>query len=116
MYQAQYLFPREAVYSPWFERVHDNLIAFVDVIALQGMHMDVQLFTKNREDPGDGAQLGTDKIVADKVGRVHQEWNGVKELVRFKFIPDGFSTGGDRVMFRMLDAVWVDEVEANEVE
>jgi hypothetical protein len=111
MFQAQYLFSRDPVFSPWFDRKADNIIGTADLIARAGGTLKVALFHKNKDEPGSGTQLGTSVIHATSAkGRAYQEWEGVKELVRYRFLLENPSAAGDRVLFRMLNPVWFDAV------
>jgi hypothetical protein len=111
MFEAQYLFSTDTVYSPWMSRGGDNLIATVDVAGLDGTGAGVlvQLYEKNTEDNGDGTLNTSGTITKTDAGRKSQEFLGVKELVRFRFSNPG--SKGDRVLFRMLQTVWFDTVD-----
>lgn len=122
MFDAQLLFPGAAgaalsFYSPWFPRQGDNLRVTVDVVQRVSSQLTVRVFTKNREDTGDGtdADVGT-SIVASATGRSTAEWTsgtaGLKEMVRYKYTVQSTGTGAtDWVLFRMLTPVWFDTVK-----
>src|SRR5262245_21183635 len=55
MFEAQYLFNSETVYSPWFPRRGDNVLLTLDLIRPPASgKLTVQLFTKDTEDAGTG--------------------------------------------------------------
>lgn len=112
MFQAQLLIRPSAsdlsVFSPWFDRGGDHLRATVDVVALQGATLTVKVFTKNREDTGDGVEVEGVSIVSTTVGRSAAEWDGLEELVRYEFTVG--TASANWVLFRMLDPVWFDAV------
>ena len=95
------------------EREGDNIIVTADVIRLlDNVALRVFVFTKNREDPGDGTSAGFFEATAD--GRHYDEFGDLKELVRYKYRAVG--SGGDRgdyAFFRTLTPVWFDDVRAS---
>ena len=116
MFQAQYLFEGTEVYSPWMPRGGDHMRASVDVIKMTGtgtQTLKIQVRTKKLEETSDdGTQVGSDWD-RTATGDATQEFNGVNELVRYEF---SYNTTGnastDYVLFRMLDPVWYDAVNA----
>lgn len=120
MFEAQYLINGDSVYSPWFPRRGDNVLATLDLIVITGSgKLKIDLFTKNSEDPGNGRLVdvsGTTNIDTNTVGRTTQEWKsatlspGLLELCRYKFSWD-HGLAGDRALFRMLQPVWFDTVK-----
>jgi hypothetical protein len=118
MFEAQYLFYSDSVYSPWFPRRGDNVLVTLDLIAISGGQLVVQLFTKNTENSGDGNDAdvgGTTKIDTSTVGRTTVQWlstltPGLLELCRYKFSWDHASAGA-RAFFRMLPPLWFDSVK-----
>ena len=125
MFESQVIHSGNTVFSPWFPRGGDYLIASADVSdsSSSSPTLTIQVFTKNREDTGDGtdasATTGT-KIdyTSGATGIQHDEWpggtgasDGIKELVRYKFSVTG-GTASDWFLFRMLPPVWFDAVKA----
>jgi len=103
------------VYSPWFPRQGDNAIMTLEVVAVSGATIKVEVLTKNSEDAGDGTIVtgvtGDADITASTVGRSDGEWDQVlEELVRYKFTVT--NTTEKWVLFRMLPPVWFDTVDA----
>ena len=114
MFQAQYLFKGNKVYSPWMNRQGDNIEASFDVVAFSaGINLKVTLVQKNEEDTGNGDPLTTDELTITTAGRTVKEWKGVKELVRFQFEAINGSNNYDSALFRMLTTVWFDTVDAS---
>lgn len=125
MFEAQRLFKDDSVFSPWFPRGGDILIATVDVIDIpaSGGTLTVKVFTKTADDPGDGDDAagvaGTEisRTSAEGAGQEDQEWvaesltPGLEDLVRYKFTFTA-SAATDSVLFRMLAPVWFDAVSA----
>ena len=108
-----------AVYSPWMPRGGDYIIATAELIALEASaQLDVKLFTKDLDDPGEGAQVNSAiKISISVAGRRDsEEWGfdgttGLKELVRYRYECRAATAAGS-VLFRMLSPVWFDAVDA----
>ena len=115
MFNAQYLFLFGNVFSPWMQRAGDNIIATTDVISIvSGVTLRVSVYTKNREDVGDGSSLGSFDVTS--AGRHDHEFDDLKELVRYKLRALG--PGADRkdyALFRMLSPVWFDDVRAESI-
>lgn len=127
MFDAQLLSPVSGttdttVFSPWFPRGGDKLLATLEVVAVSGATVKVELFTKNSEDPDDGDPADTGgspvNITRSSAGRTTQEWSdeeastiGIEELVRYKYTVSG-SASSDWVLFRMLPPVWFDAAQA----
>src|SRR5262245_32959942 len=99
------------VYSPWFERRGDNLIATVDLIAINGSSgISIGVYTKAKNTAGDGTQVGSN-FNQTTAGRNSATFTGgLNELVRFKFSPG--ATAGEWILFRMLPIVWFDTAKA----
>ena len=105
------------IYSPWFPRQGDFLIATLQVISTAATGgtktLKVEVATKNTEDTGDGTVVAGDLTIEANAASFTESntWGpGVlKELVRFKFT---ISSDGDDWLFRMLDPVWYDAVQA----
>ncbi len=120
MFESQLLFGAGGdgaeVFSPWFPRQGDNAICTLEVVRISGASIQVELFTKNSEDTGDGALVtpasGTGDITRTTVGRESNEWEGgLEELVRYKFTVADATTKW--VLFRMLPPVWFDSADAS---
>lgn len=119
MFEAQLLIRGSSaltIYSPWFPRQGDSLRATLEVVAIAGTgtSINVEVFTKNSEDAGDGtdAAAGTD-INRTSAGRETVEWlKSLEELVRYKYTVDSTNDPAAWVLFRMLPPVWFDSVKA----
>jgi len=116
MFNAQLLFGSSTtslkVYSPWFPRQGDYLRATAEVVALSatsGVTLVVKVFTKNKEDTGDGTAV-TGSISLSAAERGDQEFTSLKELVRYEF--DAQCSASNWLLFRMLAPVWFDAVKA----
>lgn len=111
MYEAQYLFGGDAVYSPWMPRRGDNVRITLDLISRTGgsSNLRVDVFEKNSEDVGPGTLTGVEIDTSD-IGRTEREHTAMKELVRYRFT--GPSTATDYVQFRMISVIWFDAVGA----
>jgi hypothetical protein len=105
------------VYSDWTDRIADNVICTLDVVEVSGMTLTVKLFSKNRDEVGDGTEVdSTRKITATTIGRKTQEWGsdtgtGLKELVRVKAVTTSVAFSPS-ISFRMLGNCWFDSVRA----
>lgn len=110
MFEAQYLFQGNNVYSPWMPRQGDGIRITVDLVKNNATNLIVDLFEKDASATGDGAANGDAPITANSVARFTGEFSPVKELVRYKFSVTG--SAGQSVLFRMLAPVWWDEVDA----
>jgi hypothetical protein len=125
MFDAQLLFCGSVpatgikVYSPWFPRQADHLRASLEVVQINGATIKVEVFTKNSEDGGDGADAdsgGGSFISTNVVGRTTTEWYStgtiaLLEMVRYRFTVTGATTA-HWVLFRMLAPVWFNAVKA----
>ncbi len=118
MFEAQLLMGQGSegtqVFSPWFPRQGDNARMTLEVVAISGATIKVEVFTKSSETDGDGSLAGTsgtDKIERTTAGRETYEWSGnLNELVRYKFTVTDATTKW--VLFRMLPPVWFDTIAA----
>lgn len=123
MFEAQYLFNDDEVYSPWMPRQGDNMIITVELITNNSSSVTIEVYQKNSEQTGEGfafpneddgggtpdpAQTVTESTAGN---RESGTYTGVMELVRYKIIGGG-SSAGDRILFRMLPIVWFDDVKA----
>lgn len=116
MFEAQYLFGGNEVYSPWMSRGGDNMTITADLISKDTSNLEVALYEKNSEDTGDGtAHSGGTLMVTDASGGTpsSKTYTGVKELVRYRIEATG--SGTNRVLYRMLTPVWFDAVGATGV-
>lgn len=112
MFEAQLLVASgegTLVFSPWFPRQGDNATFTLEVVATNGVELDVQVFTKNVEDPGDGTPVLGGAIALSAPGISRGAWgpDTLLELVRYQFVARG---EGLWVLFRMLPPVWCDSV------
>ena len=127
MFEGQLLFPAGPnpavpyrLYGPWMLRRGDSVRCTVDVGAISGAPVvDIELFTKNTEDAGDGTNAdaaAATVIVANAIGRQTVEWLSagniaLKELVRYRYTITGNAVT-DWIIFRMLQPVWFDSLKA----
>jgi hypothetical protein len=118
MFDAQLMITGTEVYSPWFARGGDNLTATVEVVdAAASVVLEVEVYTKNSDTKGDGAEAsaGTVSLTQAGAGPDSATWTGgsltpgLLELVRYKFKVTG-SSGSAWVLFRMRAPVWFDTV------
>jgi len=114
MFNAQYIFQSDELYSPWMNRQGDSIRATLDLIQSNGGTLEVRVYTKSVEDAGDGLDAdATTSISSSTVGRADDEWNAVlKDLVRYRFKCTG-AASGDYVLFRMLTPVWFNAIDAS---
>jgi hypothetical protein len=116
MFDAQLLMaiPDEGcqVFSPWFPRGGDFLRATLEIVASGGANLDVEIFTKNNEDTGNGTPVPAPAISRTAKGRYDEEWgpDQLLELVRYRFTATGDTA--QWVLFRMLPPVWFDAAAA----
>jgi len=115
-YQAVLIHNGTEVFSPWIERKGDYLRATLDVVhGNTGTALEVRLYSKNKDDSGDGSEVDASTYVSTAAtGRITVEWGsdtgtGLKELVRYWFSCGG-SPGATWIVFRMLSPVWFDAV------
>lgn len=115
MFDAQYLFEGDSVFSPWMSRGGDNLIVSVDVAAVDGTGAGIyiEVFHKNTEDPGDGTLIASPVISETTTGRADAEYLGLEELVRYRFSAPSGAAAGSRVLYRMLQPIWFDDLNAS---
>lgn len=119
MFEAQYLFHGDAVFSPWMSRQADNMIATVDLIDDSGSSGDIviEVYQKNSEQTGDGGahpnEDGTSgsptQLTTSAVDQKSETFANVMELVRYR-ISTSATSSGERFLFRMLPPVWFDHV------
>lgn len=97
------------VYSPWIPREADYVRLTSEYLAGGGTLL-VQAYTKNEEDPGNGTIISGASISQSGAGVMTEEWGDLKELVRLSFTVG--TSSGDWVLFRLLQPVWFDAVDA----
>lgn len=66
----------QMVYSPWFPRQGDYLLATVEVVQLtSAVTLETKVFTKNSEDTGDGTDVDAGTSISQSAsGRADEEW------------------------------------------
>jgi len=118
MIDGTLLFAGTTVFSPWFPRQADMLRVTAECIALSNASVEIDLYTKNEEDVGDGNHVDEGvSITLSATGRSTAEWQtqpaeqGVRQLLRFKYTVTSESPN-DWILFRLLPAVWFDAVDA----
>jgi hypothetical protein len=111
VFEAQYLFKGDAVFSPWMPREGNVIRGTFDVLELSGVNFVIELATKNRDETGNG-DLRTAKITTATEGVKVMGWGGLKELVRFRYSTDSGTNNYDYALFRMLTPIWYDAVKA----
>lgn len=98
------------VLGPWIPREADNAIFTVELIAVDGGTLKVEVFTKNREDTGTpGTAFATIASSLSSPDIVSAETSGLKELIRFKYTVTNAESKW--VLFRMLPTIWFDDVD-----
>jgi len=109
MFEAQYLFKGTIVLGPWMPRQADNFIIHLDLLAITGTSLTVEVLTKNSEDAGDGSPL-TGTISTSNTEVTSKEYNVVaEELIRYRFTVAA-TADDDYAFFRMLPPTWYDTV------
>ena len=118
MIDATFLFAGTVVYSPWFPRQADMLRVTAECVAVNNTSLEIELYTKNQEDTGDGEPVDdTVSITLSAAGRSTAEWKtvggkeGVQQLLRFRYTV-GTDPTNEWILFRLLPAVWFDAVKA----
>jgi hypothetical protein len=121
MIDATILFDSMTVFSPWFPRQADMLRVVAECVAINNATLEIDLYTKNAEDPGDGLPVDESvSITLNAIGRsTVAEWKtvvseeGVQQLLRFRYkVTGGRPTPNEWILFRLLPAVWFDDVTA----
>lgn len=101
--------PGTVLYSPWFPRQGDRLVAVIEVMkvsALSGnVTITVAVETKNRED-SDAAPTGIGTNNRTGVGMLEVVATGALELVRLKYTLLGGS-GDEWAHFRANPPLWL---------
>lgn len=106
--------PDTVLYSPWFSREGDHAFFCLEIVALSEAVVQVEVFTKAAEDPGDGTAV-SGSLSASSVGKTEAEFGGLEQLVWFKYTVsvDAASLESSAwALFRMLPPVWFDAVAA----
>lgn len=117
MIDATLLFAGTVVYSPWFPRQADMLRVTAECVAVNNTSLEIELYTKNPEDTGDGLAVDVNvSITLSAAGRSTAEWKtvnepGVEQLLRFRYTV-GTEASNEWILFRLLPAVWFDAVKA----
>ncbi|MBK8977639.1 MAG: hypothetical protein IPM29_17150 [Planctomycetes bacterium] len=102
-----------SLFGPWLPRLGEQAMISMDLIALSQASLTVVLFHKDRDDVGDGTQVGFGAITRVAVGRTTARFDPLKELVRYKITVETTEEGeGAWALFRMLSIVWYDSVTA----
>jgi len=115
MFQAQLLLGTHTVLGPWMARGGDSMIITLDLVATNGTgteKLKMEVFTKVKDASGDGtaATLSSPTgIDTNTVGRTQATYNGLNDLVRYKFTAAG--TVGISYLFRALNPVFFDSVK-----
>lgn len=108
--------PNTTIFSSWYVRRGDNLIATLDLFAVTGLQLTVKGRTKNLRATGNGQEIDAgSRIVASSTGRFAVEWGpetgiGVKELVRLEFSTGASASVSPFVIFRMVPSVFFDTI------
>ena len=106
------------LFGEWEDRKRTSFLLSIEVVeASTDVDVEVEIFSKNREDPGDGTKAAGSPTVLQEDPGVSDPANGnysanLKELVRSKLIVS--NSGGSRgfAIVRMLPKVWYDAVKA----
>ena len=112
MFQAQLLLGTQSVYGPWMPRGGDLMSITLDLISTNATGTDkltVEVFTKKKDDSGDGAVATGTSIQTNTVGRSQTTYSALNDLVRYKFTPGGAVSVN--YLFRMLSPVFFDTVK-----
>ncbi len=116
MIDATLLMNGMTVFSPWFPRQADMLRVTAECVAVSGGAVEIQLYTKNTEDPGNGDPVDTGTVISlSSPGRSTVEWKtvvsqeGVQQLLRFRYVVTGTETY-HWILYRLLPAAWFDAV------
>ena len=103
------------VNSPWIDRQGEYLRATADLVSNASLGLEVHLFTKNKDETGNGVEVDSGTTVSlSAPGRQTTEWSsqtgiGLKELVRYRFRTFSTTTPPSPkawVVLRMLAPVW----------
>lgn len=117
MFESQYLFQGDSVYSPWMSRQGDFMRPIFQAASLSAnTDAGLEVFHKNSEDAGPGTLASTTKVTASDAGYATAEFSSLKELVRYKFfctVRKGTSASDQNVLFRTLSPVWFDAVHVS---
>lgn len=118
MFQAQLLISNATtsgarVYSPWFPKGGDNMLATVEIIAVNGTTptLTIEVFSKAKTTTGDGSIVGSATGVTALGRTTLTQFSGLNELVRYRFDPGLTAVAGNWILFRMLPPVFFDTVK-----
>jgi len=109
MFIGQTVLTTQSVFTPWLPRQADNAIMTWELVQqIGGTELAVKLFSKNREDPGEGAEVGPSSWDDDGVhtGIRYSTFTGLREMVRFKVTA---SNDSGACIFRLLSPTWFDD-------
>jgi hypothetical protein len=112
VFEAQYLFEGDEVFSPWMERDGNALLFTADLVDTLKARLNVKTYHKNKEESGPGTAVGGEIQIA-AAGRSTRKSTGLKELVRYHMKCTSTEVTPVRyeyVLFRMLGPVWFDDV------
>jgi hypothetical protein len=100
------------VYSPWMPRQGDNAVFIAEVVEINLATLQVRVFTKAHENAGSGSDADTGTSISiSSAGVSSDEWDGLKDLVRFEFTLDNLLNDDQEwVLFRMHEPIWFDSV------
>lgn len=106
-------------FSPWLPRQADMLRFVAECVAVDGVNLELELFTKNSNETSDGDPVEENtSIILNSPGRsAATEWKtmpgeqGVEQLLRFRYTVTG-DEGPGWILFRLLPACWFDAVVA----
>ena len=123
MYIGQIIMSGQTSWSPWFERRSDGIKVQVELMGIGGTdsggNVTVALWTKKKEDVGDGdAVTGSASVTVSSAGSIGSitispaatGTAGMEEMVRFKMDSTAAEPGEMRwAYFRILTPTWYDQ-------
>lgn len=116
MFEAQYLFGGDVVFSPWIRRSGTNAqirLDFIENSVEMGSDLTVDVYEKNSEDTGDGTSAAGGSAITKTAPDVYSStFTGVKELIRYRFSYGSDSNPDRYALFRMLPILWFEDVGA----
>ena len=106
MFIGQTILKDQSVFTPWIQRQADNAIFTWEAIQLfGGTSIDVKVFSKAKEDSGEGAEVGPSSWTSSGSLR-YSTFTGLLEMIRFKVSASGGAAGG---IYRLLEPTWFDD-------
>ena len=99
------------LFTPWLPRQADNAVFSYEVIdSMGGTSLTVQVYHKNREDPGEGTPIdGVGSPDWTASGSIYTgTFNGLKEIVRFAVTTNASGLG---VCYRILPPTWYNDTK-----